>query len=151
MPARSVKGARVNVKLPWKGVTDNKDQFVRMKRPVARLLGFDVVKTSDKQLLYDTKVQEKDESPTEKKSGFQNVKRIRRSGYRQRSFTVYFEKAQKPQGEGNTLSFQSISFPVTTSTGVYDVVEYFEGSIGKNLTITKLKTDKGATYPINPT
>ena len=150
MPARSVKGARVNVKLPWKGVTDDKDQFVRMKRPVARLLGFDVVKTSDSDLTYKTKVQEKDESPTKKVSGFDNVTRIRRAGYRQRSFTVFFEDAQKPQGEGNTLSFKSVSFPVTTSTGVYDVVKYFEGSIGKNLTITKLRTDTGATYPINP-
>ena len=146
MPARSVKGARVNVKLPWKGVTDDKAQFVRMKRPVARLLGFEIVKTSTQ--TYTTKVQEKDESPTQKKSGFQEVIRVRRAGYKQRSFTVFFEEPVKPTGEGNTLSFDSISFPVTTSTPLIEVIKYFEGSIGKKLKVTKLKTNLGATYPI---
>lgn len=145
MPARSVKGARVNVQLPWRGVTNNEPQFVRMKRPVARLLGFQIVVTSTQ--TYTTRVQEKDE-PDRSVSGFQNVTRVRRAGYRRRSFTVFFEDAVKPQGEGNTLSFKSVSFPVTTSTAVIDVIKYFEGSIGRNLKVTKLRTDTGATYPI---
>lgn len=145
MVAKTVKGARVNVKLPWKGISDNKEQIVRMKRPVAKLLGFDIVKTSE--LLFDTKIQEKDE-PDKKVSGFQSIQRVRLAGYKQRSFTVFFEEPVKPQGEGNTKSFSSVSFPVTTSTAVLDVIKYFEGAIGGRLKVVKLKTDRGQTYPI---
>ena len=145
MAAKTVKGARVNVKLPWKGASNNDDQIVRMKRPVAKILGFDIVKTSE--LLFDTKIQKKDE-PDRKVTGSQAVQRVRLSGYKQRSFTVYFEEPVKPQGEGNTKSFASLSFPVTTSTAVLDVIRYFEGSIGGRLKVTKIKTNTGQTYPI---
>jgi hypothetical protein len=57
MANQTVKGTRVIVKLPFKGATDNEDQYVRIKKPVAELLGFSVAKPS--QLYYEVEIAKK--------------------------------------------------------------------------------------------
>lgn len=143
MVAKTTIGSRIVVELPFKGVTDNKPQYVRMKGPVAKLLGFPIKNTSD--LTYDVKIKEKDgKTPVQ---GTQTVKRPVTPGYRQRSFKVTFleEKALKL----NTKKFKSVSFPITPSVSVWEVIKYFETGAGKGLKVITLTTDTGKVHPIN--
>ncbi len=78
-----IKGTRISVKLPWKGATDQEDQFVSMKQPVAEFLKIQSATNND--LTYEVKVKKKGEA-----TGTTIVKRRRRPGYRQRSVKVEF-------------------------------------------------------------
>lgn len=80
-----IKGVRVPVKLPFKGATDNTDQFSRIKLPVATFLKFDQAKKEE--LEYSVNVNKKD-SGGEKSSAKVKVKRRRNPGYRTRSITL---------------------------------------------------------------
>ncbi|BAU63030.1 hypothetical protein STA3757_03850 [Stanieria sp. NIES-3757] len=145
MANKTVIGKRVVVKLPWKGVTNNKDQYVKMKKPVAKALGFTIAKTSE--LYYEVSINEKDKTG-EKVGGKQTIKRPIRAGYKQRSFTLVFDK-QIGNLEGNSKAFKSLTFPVTTSVSIYDVIKHFEGKTLNGAKPIQIITDKGQSYPLN--
>ena len=140
---RTVKGKRIIVELPFKGATDDKPQYVWMKDNVARFLRFEIKQATD--LAYTLQLRKKDE-PNQEVSGTTTVRRLRRPGYKQRAFTVVFDSPKTPPN--NQKSFKSVSFPVTKSVSVYDVVTYFETGKGSNLGVIKLITDEGASHPI---
>ena len=140
-------GVRIPVKLPWKGATDNTEQFVSMKAPVAKKLGFTSAKKSE--LEYKVKIQKKDKADGTKVSGTTEVTRRRRPGYRQRSIKLIFQTGHKAGGgRSNTLqgkqikigsgSYKSIQFPITTSVLISEVVDYFESGNGKSLGVLKV-------------
>lgn len=144
-----VLGVRIPVKLPWKGATNNTEQFVSMKAPVAKKLGFSSAKKTE--LEYKVEVQKKDKADGTKVSGKVTVTRRRRPGYRQRSVKLVFQAGHKgtPGGaRSNTLvgkpitidskQYKSIQFPITTSVAIAEVVEYFESGNGKNLNVLKV-------------
>lgn len=133
-----VKGVRIPVKLPWKGATDNKEQFVSIKKPVAEFLKFDTADRKD--LEYQVKIDKKD-SEGKKVKGKTNVTRRRRPGYRQRSVKVDFDLGKKGNGKGQKVgnkNRKSISFPITPSVAIAEVVEYFETGKGKDLKVVKV-------------
>lgn len=138
--ANPVTGVRIPVKLPWKGATDDKDQFVAIKEPVAKFLKFDSAKRSE--LEYQVDVQKKDEEG-KKISGTTKVTRRRRPGYRQRSVKLTFEQGGKNNKTGKKVkvgkdSYASIQFPITTSVPIASVIEYFETGKGKGLGVLKV-------------
>jgi hypothetical protein len=157
MPSAPSIGNRIPVKLPWKGVTDNKDQFTSIKQPVAKFLKFD--QATEKELEYTTKVSIKDSSG-EKTSGKKEVKRRRRPGYRQRSIKLTFQMGRAASaGRKSTLtgkkikiganSYASINFPITKSVGISDVIQYFERGPGAGLGVLKVTdVNSGQSYPI---
>lgn len=138
-----VEGTRVIVKLPFKGATNNEDQFTMIKKPVAEALNFEVENTSKN--FYEVSANVKDD-PDKKTSGTKKIKRVRLPGYRNQSIRVIFEKAKTI----NKKSVKSVSFPITSSVLIYDVIEYFETGKGKGLDVEKIITSRGQTYPISP-
>jgi hypothetical protein len=152
-----IAGNRIPVKLPWKGVTDNKDQFTSIKQPVAKYLKFD--QATDTELEYTTKVSVKD-SDGQKNPGKKEVKRRRRPGYRQRSIKLTFQQGRPASnGRRSTLtgkkikiganSYASINFPITKSVGIDDVIKYFEKGAGSGLGVLKVTdVNTGQSYPI---
>ncbi len=143
MAYKTVKGERVTVELPWKGATDNKPQYARIKKPVAQLLKFTIKNTSD--MYFEQKREVKDTSETEKKPGKEKVKVPRTGSYRQRSITIKFKTPKTIAKQ----SFQSVTFPVTTSSPVLEMIKYFETGLGRELKVIQLITDKGKTCPVN--
>lgn len=134
-------GVRIPVKLPWKGATNKEEQFVSMKAPMAKALGFQSASKAD--LEYKVKVQKKDKPDGEKVSGTSLVTRRRRPGYRQRSIKLVFQIGTKGNLTGKLFkvgksSYKSIQFPITTSIAIAEVVEYFESGNGKNLNVLKV-------------
>ena len=153
-----VHGVRVPVKLPWKGATDDKDQFVSMKEPIAKVLKFD--KASKAELNYKVKVNKKDKSDRDKVGGKAEVTRRRRPGYRQRAVIVVFQyggtgtgEAKKPavgkQIKIGAYSYKSIQFPITKSVPIEKVIEYFETGAGSGLNALKIiEANTGQGYPV---
>jgi hypothetical protein len=153
--ANPIKGRRIPVKLPWKGATDNSEQFVSMKEPVAKLLGF--TKATQAELLYTTKVNKKDKSPkpADNDNTKVTVKRRRRPGYRQRSIIMTFQigRIGKTTGAKKAIageSYASVQFPITKSVAIADVIEFFEaGGAGASLKVLKITdANTGQSYPI---
>ncbi len=140
MATGPIKGVRIPVKLPWKGATNGKDQFVSMKAPVAKFLKMDSASTSD--LEYQVKINKKDE-PNKKIPGTKEVTRRRRPGYKTRSVMIQFgdNKTGKKKRVSIGLgvgSRYSIQFPITSSTLISDVVKYFESGKGKGLSVVRV-------------
>jgi hypothetical protein len=150
MPA---EGNRIPVKLPFKGISDGKDQFVSMKSTVADFLGLG--EATEAELEYKTTIKKKGEG-----SGSVTIKRRRRPGYRQRSVKITFRTgrpaatgrpstlAGKKQKVGNK-TYASIQFPITKSCGMTDIIEWFEAPGQKKLgvlTVTDVTT--GQSYPL---
>lgn len=153
-----IAGNRIPVKLPFKGATDNTEQFVSMKAPVAQFLGLKVA--SDNDLEYTTKVFKKNKNGEKGQGALVTVKRRRRPGYRQRSIKLTFETGSPARyGRKATLrgkqitinkeTYKSIQFPITKSVAILDVLKYFETGAGaklKVLVITDVNT--GQSYPV---
>lgn len=140
MATAPTRGVRIPVKLPFKGATNNEDQFVSMKAPVAKALKFASASKAD--LEYTVQVQKKDEEGN-KVSGTTSVKRRRRPGYRQRSVKLTFQTGAKGKTTGNTIkvgtsSYKTLQFPITTSVAIADVIDYFESGAGKSLGVLKV-------------
>lgn len=140
MPTAPITGVRIPVKLPWKGATDNKDQFSAIKEPLAKFLKFNKAKRSD--LEYKVKVQKKDEAG-QKVAGTELVTRRRRPGWRQRSIRLTFEQGTKTNKTGKKvkigkLSYATVQFPITPSVAIAEVIEYFESGAGKGLGVLKV-------------
>lgn len=152
-------GTRIPVKLPWKGATDNTEQFVSMKEPVAKWLGLSAATQAE--LEYTQKVDKKNKSG-EKDTGAgaqTTIKRRRRPGFRQRSVRVSFgSKAVQSGGRtkrtpnkkkigGATVA--SVQFPITKSVPINDIIKFFESGAGKSLGVKQV-TDvtTGQSYPI---
>ena len=152
-----VAGNRIPVKLPWKGATDDKPQFVSMKQPIAEFFGFD--KATREELSYKVKVQKKDKSG-EKVTGTTEVTRRRRPGYRQRAIRVVFQMGRAGgSGRKSTLtgkqvkvgsgSYKSIQFPITTSVPIEEVINFFEKGGGSKLKALKIvEANTGQGYPL---
>ena len=144
--------------MPWKGATNNQEQFVSMKDAVAEFLGFD--KAKREQLSYEVTVQKKDKSNGEKVSGTTKIKRRRRPGYRQRSIIVIFQKGKAAApGRKSTLvgkpvtigksTYKSIQFPITKSVLIDEVIAYFETGAGAKLKALRIiDANSGQGYPI---
>lgn len=151
-------GVRIPVKLPWKGATDNTDQFVSMKDSVAEFFGFDTATRQD--LTYETKVNKKDKANGDKVSGQATVKRRRRPGYRQRAVIVVFQTGKKGSGSRsstlvgkpvkvNNKEYKSLQFPITTSVTIDEVISYFETGAGARLNALKvIDANSGQGYPV---
>ncbi len=148
-----ISGIRIPVKLPWKGATDNFEQFVSMKEPVAKWLGLDQAELKD--LEYEQKVKKKGEG-----KGDVIVRRRRRPGYRQRAIRVSF--GGKPVKKGDRtitipnqkkvggVSVSSVQFPITKSVSINDVIKFFESGSGKSLGVKKVTdANTGQSYPVN--
>lgn len=142
-------GVRIPVKLPWKGATNNDDQFVSMKSDVAIFLKFDPATRAE--LEYTSKVNKKDKGsgPAGDVPGTTTVKRRRRPGYRQRSIKLSFQTGHKAGGgRKSTLvgakvtigrnQYASLQFPITSSTAISEVIQYFETGKGKGLKVLKV-------------
>lgn len=145
-----IAGVRVPVKLPWKGATDKTDQFSSIKLPVATFLKFEIAKKDD--LLYETKVSKKNKDGSDSKQKA-TVKRRRKPTYRQRSVTVYFGSAKTGEPEKVSIggkNVYSISFPITKSVVMSEVVDYFETGKGRSLGVMRVVSDQGEGYPISP-
>lgn len=144
-----IKGMRVPIKLPFKGATDNSDQFSRIKLPVANFLKFDQAKKDE--LEYSVDVNKKDKTG-EKSSVKVKVKRRRNPGYRTRSITIQFGNAtsgKKIQQTVGGKTVYSLSFPITSSVAISDVVEYFESGKGSGLKVIRvIDANSGQGYPI---
>lgn len=140
-----IKGVRVPVKLPFKGATDNSDQFVSMKQPVAQWLKFNAA--NDSELEYQVDVKKKGDA-----TGTTRVTRIRRPGYRTRAVRVSFGvnsrgTAKKVNVGGNQVG--SVQFPITSSVAIADVVKYFKSGNGRSLGVTKVtEANTGQSYPV---
>jgi hypothetical protein len=148
-----IEGNRIPVKLPFKGATDNSDQFVSMKAVVAAFL--DLKEASKTDLEYEATVKKKGEA-----GGTVKVKRRRRPGYRQRSIKITFRTGRPAApGRQSTLvgdlrqvgrkKYASIQFPITKSCSMNEIVQWFESGGGKTLkvlTITDVNT--GQSYPL---
>jgi hypothetical protein len=154
-----IEGNRIPVKLPFKGATDNSDQFVSMKAIVAKFL--ELKEASLKDLEYDAKVNKLDKPGTGPASKTQvTVKRRRRPGYRQRSIKITFQTGRPAAvGRVSTLvgnkqkigrrSYKSIQFPITKSCSMNEILKWFEtggGSGLKVLVVTDVNT--GQSYPL---
>lgn len=146
-------GTRVPVKLPWKGATDNSEQFVSMKDSVAKWLGFETAELKD--LTYKVKIKKKGEG-----GGTVEVERRRRPGYRQRAVRVSFGNKVTTSGgktkrtpitiKVGSVSVSSIQFPITTSTSIHEVIKFFETGKGKNLKVKKVtEANTGQSYPVS--
>lgn len=150
MPA---EGNRIPVKLPWKGISDNKEQFVSMKSTVAKFLGLG--EATEKDLEYSTKIKKKGEG-----GGEVTIKRRRRPGFKQRSIKITFQTGRPAAaGRKSTLagkkmkvgnnSYASIQFPITKSCGITDILEWFEAAPQKKLKVlTVTDTTTGQSYPL---
>lgn len=154
-----IEGNRIPVKLPFKGATDNSDQFVSMKAAVAKFLG--LKEATETELEYDAKVNKKDKDRKPGDSGGVTiVKRRRRPGYRQRSVKITFVTGNKGgNGRKRTIvgsprkigkgSYNSIQFPVTKSCSINDIIQWFESGGGSKLkVITVTDTSTGQSYPL---
>ncbi len=145
-------GTRIPVKLPWKGATNNEDQFVSIKAPVAEFLGFNKANNGD--LKYNVKVKKLDK-PGEVVQGEAKVPRRRRPGYKQRSVRIYFgdPKTGKPVSKKvGTKQVKSLQFPITKSVVINEVVEYFETGGGKKLQVVRVvDANSGQGYPVTST
>ncbi len=148
-----IRGVRIPVKLPWKGATDNTDQFVSMKEPVAKFLKFSSANSND--LEFDAKVNIKDGKDS-KDTGTRTIKRRRSPGYKQRAIRLVFQigSGNKTTGAkariGNT-SVATLQFPITKSVPINDVVTYFETGAGKSLKVLKVvDANTGKGYAIIP-
>lgn len=153
-----VQGVRIPIKLPWKGATDNKDQFVSIKQPVAKALKFDVATRAD--LTYKVKVNKKDKSDGTKVTGQTEVTRRRRPGYRQRSVRVIFQTGGTGSGTDKQpvigkqikvgrYAYKSLQFPITTSVAIEEVITYFETGAGSSLNALKIiEVNTGQGYPV---
>ena len=131
-----IKGVRIPVKLPWKGITNKEDQFVSMKDTVANFFGFDKASRAD--LTYEVKLNKKDKADGDKVGGTITVKRRRRPGYRQRSVRVVFQIGKTGKTTGAKVnvggqSVKSIQFPITPSVSIEEVINFFEEGAGKKI------------------
>lgn len=144
-----VKGVRVPIKLPFKGATDNSDQFSRIKLPVALFLKFDQAGKNDLEYFVDVNKKNKGE---DKSSAKVKVKRRRNPGFRTRSITVQFGDNKTGQKIKQTIggkSVYSVSFPITSSVAINDVIEYFESGSGSGLKVMRVvDANSGQGYPI---
>lgn len=158
MANKPVQGVRIPVKLPWKGATDNKDQFVSIKEPVAKALKFDKATRAD--LVYEVEVNKKDKSDGTKVTGQTTVKRRRRPGYRQRGVRVVFQTGGTGSGTNKvptvgkqikvgSSSYKSLQFPITSSVPIEEVIAYFETGAGSGLNALKIvEVNTGQSYPV---
>jgi hypothetical protein len=157
-----IEGNRIPVKLPWKGATDNSDQFVSMKAIVAKFLK--IPEASPAELEYTAKVNKLDKPKTGASGPASRaqvpVKRRRRPGYRQRSVKITFQTGRAAaSGRQSTLvgkvqkvgkrSYKSIQFPITKHCAINDIVKYFETGAGSSLKVLFITdASTGQSYPI---
>lgn len=148
-----IEGVRVPVKLPWKSLALNEEQFVSMKKPVAEFLK---LKSATKQeLTYKGEIRykerDKDGNPTGNYKT-KRVDRIRRPGYKQRSIKIIF--GDKKTGKRKQISikgagrYYSVSFPVTKSISIEQIVNDFKFGDYKNFDVVRLEdVNSGQGYP----
>jgi hypothetical protein len=153
-----IEGNRIPVKLPFKGATDNSDQFVSMKAIVAKFLG--LKEATAIELEYNTKVNKKAKGESKGDNTLTTVKRRRRPGFRQRSVKLTFQSGRPAAaGRVSTIvgskkkigrkSYASIQFPITKSCSMNDIVRYFETGGGSNLKVLAVTdVNTGQSYPI---
>jgi hypothetical protein len=152
-----IEGNRIPVKLPFKGATDNSDQFVSMKAAVASFLKLKEATPSE--LEYETTIDKKDPADKRTKNPVK-VKRRRRPGFRQRAVKITFKMGRKAiNGSPSTFigkerqvgrkTYKSIQFPITKSCSMNDIVHWFESGGGSGLGVLSV-TDmtSGQSYPI---
>lgn len=148
-----IKGTRIPVKLPWKGATDGKDQFVSIKEPVAEILGFELA--TEKDLKYEVTVyyNEYDNKGNVTSKKEKKVPRYRTPGHRTRAIRVEFGtnprtgKAVKSKvGSQLVASFQ---FPITKSIAIAEVIDFFKTGKGKKLKAKRIvEANSGQGYPV---
>lgn len=148
-----IKGTRIPVKLPWKGVTSGEDQFVSMKEPVALALGFDFAEKSE--LKYETTVyyNERNEKGDVVARKEKKVERYRTPGYRTRSIRVEFGKNPRT---GKPVKYKigsvlvgSFQFPITNSVPIAAVIDFFKTGKGKKLGAKRIvDANSGQGYPV---
>lgn len=139
-----VKGTRVPIKLPWKGATNDEDQFAAIKKPVADFLKFKQATKAD--LTYYVKLSKKDENG-KKVAGTKEVARRRRPGNKQRSVRLLFDPKKKAKIGGR--SYSSLQFAITPSVLISEVVDYFETGEGKSLGVIRvIDANSGQGYPV---
>lgn len=139
-----VKGTRVPIKLPWKGATNDKDQFAAIKKPVADFLKFKPASKAD--LIYYVEVKKKDKNG-EKVAGTKKVARRRRPGNKTRSIRLLFDPKKKAKIQGK--SYSSLQFAITSSVVISEVVDYFETGEGKSLGVVRvIDANSGQGYPV---
>lgn len=148
-----LKGVRVPVKLPWKGVALNDEQFVSMKKPVAEYLKLKAATAKD--LSYKGTIRYKKRDADGKPTGAlleKQVKKIRRPGYRQRSITLIFgdkKTGLKKKVRIGKESRYSISFPVTKSISIEAIVQEFKFGDYKNFDVIRvIDANSGQGYPV---
>lgn len=148
-----VQGVYVPVKLPWKGVTSNEDQFSSIKRPIVEYFKLEIAKKED--LTYKAKVSYKERNADGKPVGAlktKEVDRLRRPGRRQRAIKVIFgdrdNGTPKKVKVGKQSRF-SIQFPVTTSVSIAEIHEEFITGRWKSLPVIRIEdTSTGQGYPV---
>lgn len=141
-----IKGTRIPIKLPWKGATNDEDQFAAIKKPVADFLKFKPASKAD--LTYYVKVKKKDKNG-EKVAGTKEVARRRRPGNKTRSIRLLFDPDKKAKIQGK--SYSSLQFAITSSVVISEVIDYFETGAGKGLGVIRvIDANSGQGYPIIP-
>ncbi len=148
-----LKGVYVPVKLPWKGVAHDNEQFVSIKRPIAEYFKLEPAKKTD--LTYKTKIRYKERNADGKPAGQLKTKEVtktRSPGHRQRAVRVIFGDRKKgipssvKVGERNVKSCQ---FPITKSVSISDIREEFLTGRWKNLPVIRIvEVNTGQGYPI---
>jgi hypothetical protein len=149
-----VKGVRIPVKLPWKGVAHDDEQFVSMKAPVANFL--ELQAADEKDLTYKGKILYKERNDDGKPVGSLKSKEVTKTripGYRARSIKVIFGDRGTGQRETfngvDKIARSSISFPVTKSISITEIRQEFITGKWKNKPVVRIEdVNSGQGYPI---
>lgn len=149
-----IKGVRVPVKLPWKGVAHEDDQFVSMKKPVANYLRIEIAKEKD--LTYEGTIRYKSRDDKGNPTGnfkTKTVARTRIPGYRQRAIKVIFGDRKtgqrKPHGGVDSIKRDSFNFPVTRSVSITEIRDEFINGKWSSLPVVRIEdANSGQGYPI---
>jgi hypothetical protein len=138
----TVSGDRIVVKLPWKikvpknkagasGTTGAKsyqtiNAFANMKRPVAKLLGFEQAKDGDDGFTYKVKAKNGEDIVHRRTGGLYSGKRL----------TVVFKDPQNlPSGKGGKAQkgFKTVSFTIPKQSQNEDLIKYLKTKFGEKV------------------